>query len=173
MVCHKDYLVFIFQCLDIFLKIIASFSRVFYSVNKPIRSQKMRTISIIIAAIVFAKEAQSSGLSLPTRKLNDIEIIYEYTSGRSYNVKFEEAGVSYRFLTGSKPEKWWGVFPYKAFEVDKKIFLASWFEKGYGDYVTLLINLNNKLLYGSAILSGKTVHFHGAKIIKVNGVVKP
>ncbi len=79
----------------------------------------------------------------------------------------EEQGVSYRYLTGTKPNKWWGPFPYDAFEVESKVFFASWFEPGYGDYVTLLINFNNKLLYGSAILSGKTVHFHGAKIRKV------
>lgn len=81
-------------------------------------------------------------------------------------MKFEEAGISYRYLSGSKPEKWWDPFPYKAFEVEKNIYYASWFEEGYGDYVTLLVNFNNNLLYGSAILSGKTVHFHGAKIIK-------
>lgn len=102
----------------------------------------------------------------PTLKMNGLNITYNYTSGRSYNVKFEKSGISYRYLSGSKPDKWWGPFPYKAFEVEENIFYASWFEKGYGDYVTLLINLNNKLLYGSAILSGETVHFHGAKIIK-------
>jgi len=56
-------------------------------------------------------------------------------------------------------------------ELIKKYFLALWFEKAYGDYVTLLVNFNNKLLYGSAILPGKTVYFHGAKIIKVSGAL--
>jgi len=111
--------------------------------------------------------AQAAELSLPTRDLNGTDITYDYTSGKSYNVKFEEAGVSYRYLTGSKPEKWWGPFPYQAFQIEKNEYLASWFEEGYGDYVTLLINFNNNLLYGSAILSGKQVHFHGAKLVKV------
>lgn len=31
-------------------------------------------------------------------------------------IQFEQAGVSYRSLSGSKPEKWWGAFRYKAFE---------------------------------------------------------
>lgn len=84
--------------------------------------------------------------------------ITQYTARRLINC----------YLTGSKPGKWWGSFPYQAFEVDNNVFLTSWFEEGYGDYVTLLINFNNNLLYGSAILSGKTVHFHGAKIVKVN-----
>jgi hypothetical protein len=110
----------------------------------------------------------ASELTLPTESLNGTNITYDYTSGRSYNVKFEEKGVSYRYLSGSKPEIWWGPFPYQAFEVENNIYLASWFEEGYGDYVTLLINFNNNLLYGSAILSGETVHFHGAKLVTSN-----
>jgi len=128
----------------------------------------MKIIITILACILFTTALHASELSLPTRNLNGTDITYNYTSGRSYNVKFEEEGISYRYLTGSKPEKWWGPFPYQAFQVDNNIYLASWFEKGYGDYVTLLINFNNRLIYGSAILSGKTVHFHGAKIVKVN-----
>ena len=128
----------------------------------------MKIIISILVCILFTTALHESELTLPTRNLNGTDITYNYTSGRSYNVKFEEEGISYRYLTGSKPEKWWGPFPYQAFQVDNNIYLASWFEKGYGDYVTILINFNNRLLYGSAILSGKTVHFHGAKIVKVN-----
>jgi len=127
----------------------------------------MRILFSVLLIAFSAVIAEAAELSLPTRELNGTNISYNYTSGRSYNVKFEENGVSYRYLTGSKPEKWWGPFPYQAFEVEKDVYFASWFEEGYGDYVTLLINFNNKLLYGSAILSGKTVHFHGAKIVKI------
>lgn len=127
------------------------------------------TISIVIAfALMRITPLSATELSPPTSALNSTNITYNYTSGRSYNVKFEEAGVSYRYLTGSKPNKWWGSFPYQAFEVESNVYYASWFEKDYGDYVTLLINFNNNLLYGSAILSGKTVHFHGANIVKVD-----
>ena len=128
----------------------------------------MRKFITIIVSMFFSMQLNASELTPLTPELNGTDITYNYTSGRSYNVKFEESGVSYRYLTGSKPEKWWGPFPYQAFEVEKNVFFTSWFEEGYGDYVTLLINFNNNLLYGSAILSGKEVHFHGAKIVKIN-----
>ena len=126
----------------------------------------VRNIIFLLLAVSFS-QLSAAELTRLTRDLNGTDITYHYTSGRSYNVKFEEAGVSYRYLSGSKPEKWWGPFPYQAFEIEKNIYFASWFEEGYGDYVTLLINFNNNLLYGSAILSGSTVHFHGARIAKV------
>ena len=128
----------------------------------------MKSLITLLAVILFSSSLFAAELSSPTLKLNGTNITYNYTSGRSYIVKFEEKGVSYRYLTGSKPEKWWGPFPYKAFETSTNEFLASWFEKDFGDYVTLLVNFNNNLLYGSAIISGKTVHFHGANIIKVS-----
>ncbi|MDQ7084592.1 MAG: MoaF N-terminal domain-containing protein [Sulfurovum sp.] len=128
----------------------------------------MKLFVTMLLLFISSIALEASELSLPTRDLNSTNITYNYTSGRSYNVKFEEKGVSYRYLTGSKPEKWWGPFPYQAFKIENNVYFTSWFEKGYGDYVTLLINFNNNLLYGSAILSGKIVHFHGAKLVKVN-----
>ena len=127
----------------------------------------MKIFISLLFIINLSSLAQASELASPTQNLDGTNITYSYTSGRSYNVKFQKAGISYRFLTGSKPEKWWGPFSYKAFEVENNVYLASWFEEGYGDYVTLLINLNTNLLYGSAILAGKTVHFHGANIVNV------
>lgn len=121
-------------------------------------------IFLLLPFCSFADE-----LKKETHSLDGVNISYKYTSTRSYHVKFEQQGVSYQYLTGSKPDKWWGPFPYKAFEVQPNLFLASWFEKNYGDYVTLLINFDNKLLYGSAIISGDEVHFHGAKILKIQG----
>lgn len=122
---------------------------------------------VLICCIPFFSFADE--LAKETQKLDGINISYQYTSGRAYHVKFEPEGISYQYLTGSKPSIWWGPFPYSAFEVQSNQYMASWFEKGYGDYVTLLINFNNNLLYGSAIISGEEVHFHGAKIIKVEG----
>lgn len=127
----------------------------------------MKTIVAILAGLHLAFIVQAAELAPLTRALDGTRITYLYTSGRSYNVKFDPAGVSYRYLSGSKPETWWGPFPYQAFEVEDNVYLASWFEAGYGDYVTLLINFNTKLIYGSAILNGEQVHFHGAKLLGV------
>jgi len=129
---------------------------------------KLSLLISLYLAFLFSSSLHASEISTPTQELNGTNISYNYTSGRSYNVKFAEEGVSYRYLSGSKPETWWGPFPYQAFKVEDDVYMASWFEEGYGDYVTLLINFNTKLLYGSAILSGKTVHFHGATIVKTN-----
>ena len=125
-------------------------------------------VLLVLAAIVSPTRLSAGELAPLTRELDGTQITYEYTSSRSYNVKFDEQGVSYRYLTGSKPKTWWGPFPYQAFRVEDGVYFASWFEPGYGDYVTLLIDFNNRVLYGSAILRGEEVHFHGAKIVEID-----
>lgn len=127
----------------------------------------MNRLLLIVVFLLVTTIANGAGLVSLTQDLNGTQLTYEYTSGLSFNVKFKKEGVSYRFLTGPKPEKWWGPFPYQAFEVQNDVYFVSWFEKGYGDYVTLLIYFNDNILYGSAILRGEKVHFHGAKIVAV------
>jgi len=119
--------------------------------------------------LIVSFQLHATELSKETHKLDGKEITYLYTSGRSYHVKFEPKGVSYQYLTGSAPTKWWGAFPYTAFEVYQNVYMVSWYEKGYGDHVTLLIDFNQKILYGSALIVTKEkniLHFHGAKILK-------
>lgn len=101
-----------------------------------------------------------------TRELNGSSITYLYSSGRSYAVRFEEAGVSYRYLTGSKPDAWWGPFPYEAMRVGPDVYFLAWFEKGYGDYVTLLVDFGRRFVFGSALIAGDEVHFHRAELLE-------
>jgi len=127
----------------------------------------MKQLLAMLVSLVISASALAEVPTTLTSELNGRSITYTYSGGRSYQVKFETEGVRYRYLSGKKPEKWWGPFPYQALVTDQGEYLASWFEKGYADYVTLLINLNTRTLYGSAILGGKNVHFQRGQISNV------
>lgn len=107
-----------------------------------------------------------------TRELDGVTVSYLYSNGVSYAVKFEETGASFRKLSGT-PGEWVGEFPYKAFQVADNMYFLAWYEdiEGWGDYVTLLIDFNNGILYGSAFLKSEnnTTSFHSARIVKVEG----
>jgi hypothetical protein len=75
-----------------------------------------------------------------TSELDGAEMTYAYSKGNSYNLKFENGTISYRFLTGSRPDLWWGPFPYKDFKTENNEHFLSWFEEGYGDMVTQLLD---------------------------------
>ncbi len=102
-----------------------------------------------------------------TRELDGTMLLYSYSGGNEYSVKLEKEGASYQFRTGSKPDKWWGPFPYKALLTDEGNYVISWFEQGYGDYVTLYVDFEAKYLIGSALIPNKKIHFQRADINEV------
>ena len=127
----------------------------------------MKKLVLPFILCFFSYAAQGEAVTSLTKDLDGKAITYVYSGGRSYQIKFAEAGMSYRYLSGSKPEKWWGQFPYKALLTDQGEYFVAWYEEGYGDYITLLINFKTNILYGSGILGDKSLHFEKAKIKKV------
>ena len=127
----------------------------------------MKTIISLLLLCILGTQAYADEETSFTDSLDGTTITYTYTGGRSYNVKFENAGISYRYLTGTRPEKWWGPFPYKALVTDQGEYLVAWFEQGYGDYITLLINLEAEVLYGSGIIGKSSTHFEKARISNI------
>ncbi|MCT4580376.1 MAG: hypothetical protein N4A35_03080 [Flavobacteriales bacterium] len=130
----------------------------------------MKVFFYLFTFVIFAYSCKNSSnqnnIKVP-ENLEGVEMHYTYSGGNEYAVKFEKGGMSYQYRTGGKPNKWWGKFPYNYMKTENNEHFVSWFEKGYGDYVTLLINYDQNILYGSAIIRGKMVHFQKAKIRQV------
>lgn len=122
---------------------------------------KYLVIFFLCFSLLGCVDAQESGY---TRELDGTILHYAYSGGNEYQVKLEKQGASYQFRTGSKPDKWWGPFPYQALITDDGDYVISWFEKGYGDYVTLFVDFEKSYLIGSAIIPKKGVHFERASI---------
>lgn len=114
-----------------------------------------------------------------THELDGVEITYAYQSGDRYQVRYTAQGVKYRYLSGEDPDEWWGPFPYKAFRVREEEYFLGWYEKGFGDQITHLVNLQSKTLYGSGIIVKKRPgkkdlvieHFQRADIKKISRAV--
>jgi phenolic acid decarboxylase len=122
---------------------------------------------VVLFALLFQFGCQTNTSTQNRKyleKLIGVDLEYQYSGGNAYHVKLEEEGLSYRFVSGPKPERWWGPFPYNHTTTEHGEQLVSWFEKGYGDYVTLLVNFDLEILYGSAIIKGEIVHFEKARI---------
>lgn len=127
----------------------------------------MRYIVFVICVLLLEPTKAFATTTELTNALAGKSIVYKYSGGRGYHVKFDSSGLSYRFLTGLKPEKWWGPFPYQETTKDNGEYIVAWFEEDYGDYITLVINLQKLSLFGSGILSGKTTHFEKAEISEI------
>ncbi|WP_157454232.1 phenolic acid decarboxylase [Crocinitomix catalasitica] len=97
-------------------------------------------------------------------KLMGMELNYTYSGGNEYVNKYTPEGIYYQYRTGGSPEKWFGPMPYNYKQTTNNEHLISWFEPKRGDYVTLLINFEEKTVFGSAIVGQKRVHFQEAEL---------
>jgi len=52
-------------------------------------------------------------------------------------------------------------------EINYGVYFTSWFDAGRNDFVTQLIDLNTKRLYGSVLLAKEKVHFEQAIISEI------
>lgn len=106
-----------------------------------------------------------------TRELDGLDITYAYAGGLKFRLRYTSEGILYQVLSKGAPEKWWGPFPYKAYKTVNGEYFVGWYEGGFGDQITQLVNLEAKTLYGSGIIvKGKRVleHFDTAVIEKVS-----
>ncbi len=91
-------------------------------------------------------------------------ITYEFSNGQVYNVKFlNDEELSYRFVSGSNPDRWWGRYQYQVQKVSEHEYFFAWYEEGY--YATVLLNRNTKEVFGSSI-AGENTYFLKGKIIE-------
>jgi len=123
-------------------------------------------LPILIAIFFSGCSSEQESKQLPD-KLLGMDIRYKYANDREYNVKLEEEGLSYRYVSGSKPKKWWGPFPYHHAELENENHVVAWHEADYDDYITLIIDFDKNTLFGSGIIKGEEVHFQPAKISKI------
>ena len=122
---------------------------------------------LIILTLLPFLFACNSKMDVPNR-LEGIEMQYRYENGVEFAIRYTADGVYYQYKKGKSPDKWWGPFEYEYLKTEKGEHFLSWFEPGYGDHVTQLINLEDKVLYGSAIIGEKhNVLFHPAKILRL------
>ena len=126
----------------------------------------LNSLNLFVALILLAGCQENLNKNLP-EKLVGVTLNYKYSGGNEYTVKIEKEGLSYQFKTGPKPEKWWGPFSNNYMITQNNEHFVAWHEPGYGDYITLLINFESKVLYGSGIIGGKNIHFQKAKIAEV------
>ncbi|MFD1553001.1 hypothetical protein DNU06_11785 [Putridiphycobacter roseus] len=122
---------------------------------------------LVLLAILPLFIACKGKVDAPER-LEGVEMQYTYEHGVEFAIRYTAEGVYYQYKKGKSPDKWWGPFPYEYLVTDKGEHFLSWFEDGYGDHVTQLINLEDRTLYGSAIIGERhNVLFHKANISRI------
>ena len=111
--------------------------------------KKIRYCSILLTIVVvsFSLNAQES----VDQALSQIELEYTYSDGGAVILTIKEK-LSYRWTAG--PFKGAAVSDriYKSRKIDDEMYLVNWHDTENKTFVSLIIDLKNKKLFGSALI---------------------
>ena len=129
--------------------------------------KQIRVLSFLLLALsgIHAHGEEITGEL--TTELAGITLDYEYVSGRKYTVTYHENTLEY--LRRDVPGRDWerGV-AYIARKINDDLYLLNWHRPDRVEYVTILIDLENRILHTSALLEGTERHFDQANIVSIS-----
>jgi hypothetical protein len=103
-----------------------------------------------------------------SKLLNGNSVTYQYAELGTVKVEFYDGRLKYEWIegdfTGAKGEN----FQYNCKELEKGLYMISWFEKPKYSFITVVLNFNKNEVQSSALLNGTTememTLFHSAII---------
>ncbi len=123
------------------------------------------------AAAQEKAEAQKLKYEAAEHLLDGTSFEYFYQTGGGLKIVFADGKLGYEWISGPRKGNKAKDIPYQSRKIGKKLFIVNWQEKDKPDFVTLIINLEENVMYSSAILRYGTkeeaIHFNGAIIERV------
>ena len=77
---------------------------------------------------------------------------YYYQSGAGLSVHFEDGKFNYEWIVGPRKGNSGKDIPYKSRKIGNEMFIVNFHEKHKPDFVTLIFNFEQNVVYSSAIL---------------------
>lgn len=111
--------------------------------------KKLITLLFIMFAslsTLVAQEKQSEHL------LDGTSMEYYYQTGMAIHLELYGGMLKYKWIAGPRKGKGNQDLPYKSRKIGDKMYLVSWLEESHPDYMTLIFNFNNNVMYSSGIL---------------------
>ena len=89
-------------------------------------------------------------------------------------IAFENGTLGYEWIKGPRKGNKADKIPYQSRKIGDDLYIVNWQEKNKPDFVSLIINLKDKVMYSSAILRYGTeqemIHFKEAEIKNIKRV---
>ena len=126
----------------------------------------------IVITLIFPQQVLSDTQEDKYRNaehlLDGVDFEYFYQTGGGLRISFAEGLLGYEWIVGPRKGNKASNIPYQSRKIGDDLFLVNWQEKDKPDFVTLVIDLEQNVMYSSAILRYGTdqevIHFNGAII---------
>lgn len=88
----------------------------------------------------------------PQHLLDGTSMNYYYQNGSAIHLKFYDGLLKYEWITGPRKGHGNQDLPYNSRKIDERMYVINWLEKSHPDFMTLIFNFNNNVMYSSGIL---------------------
>ena len=88
----------------------------------------------------------------PEHLLDGRSFEYHYQNGSGISIKFYDGKLQYEWIAGQPKGNMGKDIPYRSRKIGDEMYIVNFHEKEKPDYVTLVFNFNQNVMYSSAIL---------------------
>jgi len=128
----------------------------------------MRMISIFatVAALMLGVSALAQATDeKPEHLLDGTTLGYNYQNGSGISIDFYDGKLRYEWIAGPPKGNMGKDIPYRSRKIGDEMYIVNFHEKHIRDFVTLIFNLKQNVMYSSAIQGYGTdkemIHFSG------------
>lgn len=117
---------------------------------------KIKACKKLIVLIAFWLIASTQSLYAqdagPEHLLDGTSLKYYYQNGSGISIEFNHGKLSYEWIVGPPKGNMGKDIPYQSRKIGDELYIVNFHEKHKPDFVTLIFNLKQNVVYSSAIL---------------------
>lgn len=110
---------------------------------------------IIFAVILFSISVMTFAQTADTENehlLDGTSMKYYYQTGYGIHLEIYNGKLKYKWIKGPRKGHGNKDLAYSSRKIGDKVYIISWLEASHPDYMTLIFNFNNNVMYSSGIL---------------------
>lgn len=115
--------------------------------------KKIGLFIVMCTLVLTAFSQQASSLAKEEHLLDGISFTYQYQTGSAIDISFADDQLTYQWIAGKSAGKPAKTYPYKSRKLDTGVYLVSWHEPIFKNYITLVYNFNNNTCASSVIVN--------------------
>ena len=109
--------------------------------------------SIFIFGVVFLTNSVSFSQETNSEHLlNGTSMEYYYQNGSGIHLELYDDMLRYKWIAGPRKGKGNKDLPYSSRKIGHKQYVINWLETSHPDFMTLIFNFDNNIMYSSGIL---------------------
>ena len=123
---------------------------------------KKRTLVLFLVSVIsigtcFAQKTTSPGVEKyqfgePEHLLDGYSLNFQYQTGSAIHLEFYDGKGKYEWITGPGKGNGNKDIPYRSRKIGDDVYLMNWHETGLKDYLTLVFDFKNMVVYSSVII---------------------